>query len=87
MTAFLKYQNKIITTGSLKPLIDPIQTQQSLQYLATKFQWNDDTTQNIDWDAIKKAQRNLNLHDKISIGKFIHKWRPTNKKLFQTKKQ
>ena len=85
MTAFLKYQNKNITTGSFKPLIDPIQTQQYLQYLATKFQWNDNTTQNIDWGAIKKAQRNLNLYAKISINKFTHKWRPTNKKLFQTK--
>ena len=57
MTAFLKYQNKIITAEFLKFFIGPIQTQQYLQYLATKCQRNKDTTQNIDWDAIKKHKR------------------------------
>jgi len=47
------------------------------KYLATKFGWPQNTTDQIEWQVIELAMNRFTLLDRIQIRKIIHKWIPT----------
>ena len=50
----------------------------------SKFSWTRDTFKIIDWKIIETYLTSLPLTQKVQYVKFLHKWRPTQKKLFHS---
>ena len=50
-----------------------------VQYLKTKYDWDDETFNDIDWDAHEYELSKVKGLLRISIHKLLHRWQPTNK--------
>ena len=81
----IRYFGINITTKDLNIIQIKQHEQLYLHYLQEKFQWNDTVIKTIDWKMLENYIKTLTLPQKISFTKFLHKWRPTQKRKFYTK--
>ena len=72
-----------ITTKNLNFIHSITNSQNYKKYLKTKFKWTQEVFHLIDWKGVQTYMQTLTLEQKVSSIKYSHKWRPTNKKLYQ----
>jgi hypothetical protein len=72
-----------ITRDSQKWLLQKASKVPIKQYYGDKYEWQQDTFNDIDWDIQHKALSTYSENDQRRILKFVHGWLPTNKPLFR----
>jgi len=83
MESYITIDNLIIPSNNFSDIYQRIQKHTYLTYLTNKFQWQELDIQNIDWLNLVKALSTIPQTKRATISKYIHKWRPTHKKLHQ----
>ena len=76
-------QGTNITSKNLNIIHSLTNSQNYVQYLKEKFNWDQETFDSIDWKSLTTFIQTLPLEKKVLFKKYSHKWRPTNKKLTQ----
>merc|ERR1712115_272545 len=83
MESYFIIDNLIMPSNNFSNIYQRIQKHTYLTYLTNKFQWQELDIQNINWQNLGKALSTIPQTKRATIGKYIHKWRPTHKKLHQ----
>ncbi len=77
-SATLTIDTHIVTCNTADALRSAYTSQQYRTYLQDKHSWDDDTTDNIDWQVLSYAISQFSGTKKKTLQQFIHQWLPTN---------
>ena len=77
--ATLTVKGSVVSKDMKKVVMNALYGENMTKYLKNKYNWNDITFNDIDWDAHENEVENIRGLYKISIHKLLHRWQPTNK--------
>ena len=77
--ATLTVRGCVVSKDLKNVVMNALYGNQMIRYLKNKYDWDDETFDDIEWDAHEYEVSKVKGMLKISIHKLLHRWQPTNK--------